>query len=108
MSDFRFSIEKKILNSNSQIGNQNTTSFLIITQNPQKPNYADTTLPRIFIPNCLSSRQEKSLVKRRTRLEGLHIPELTNKVALLMSSKMPEFFEKSPLSGSGKHPDIQG
>jgi hypothetical protein len=28
MSDFRFSIEKKILNSNSQIGNQNTTSFL--------------------------------------------------------------------------------
>jgi hypothetical protein len=30
------------------------------------------------------------------------------KVTLSMNSKTPEFFEKSPLSGAGKHPDFSG
>jgi hypothetical protein len=69
----------------------------------------------LSIPNYPPSRQGKSLgcewvsvldvvvfkaphrpFKRQTRLEGHHILELANKVALPMSSKMPELFEKSP------------
>jgi len=34
-------------------------------------------------------------------------PEAHTKVSLPMNSKVPEFFEKSPLSGTGKHPDFQ-
>ncbi len=52
------------------------------------------TLPSLFIPNCLSSRQEKSMVKRRTRIEGYHRAFCTTELFI-------------PFSGAGKHPDFQ-
>ena len=51
--------KKKILSWNSQIGNQNTTSLLIVIQNPQKPNYADTNFTQYIYTKwaTLSSRK---------------------------------------------------
>jgi len=37
-----------------------------------------------------------------------HQPIRHKKVTLPTSCKTSEFFEKSPLSGAGKHPDFQG
>jgi len=72
-----------------------TISFL------QKPNIGhwNANNPQIepisFIPDKPSSRQGKSL-----DYEWENGP-------LVVSCKMPEFFEKSPLSGAGKQPNFQ-
>jgi hypothetical protein len=62
------------------------------------PDYADTYFINIIFTRLSTSHQEKSLDY-----------VLTYPLDITMESckKMPEFFEKSPSSGAGKHPDFQ-
>jgi hypothetical protein len=34
--------------------------------------------------------------------------DISSKLSIRESCEMPEFFQNSPLSGAGKHPDFQG
>ncbi len=87
--------KKKILSWNSQIGNQNTTSFLIVIQNPQKPNYADTNSTQYIYTRwaALSSREIFQVmhtffnaIKQNLKLEQNGTPERINLSCLSWAS----------------------